>query len=152
MSILEKISFCSHKPLWILVPDVVGDAEETFKRWGEWYPIVKEYGMVAFAAQDGMGKLDVPTTADCVFVGGTTEWKLTHAHLFKGATPILHIGRVNTLGRLRWAKSIGADSVDGTGFFRGDKTQLQAMIDFIEGSDQYAFESMGIPGHRNRCG
>lgn len=126
-----------HRPLWILVPDVVGDRDKTLKMWDEWSPVVAETGnKLAFAAQDGMTENDVPPSAHCVFVGGTTDWKLENAHRFKGVAPLLHIGRVSTASRLRWAEKIGADSVDGTGFFRGGINRQHPLIDFIEGRNQ----------------
>lgn len=125
-----------HRPLWIVVPDVVGDAEETVKMWNEWYERIEPFGPLAFACQDGMNPESVPEKAFCCFIGGTTRWKLKNAHRFKGVRPWLHIGRVNTYRRLRWAEDIGADSVDGTGFFRGDKNQLAGLIKFFMGKDR----------------
>ncbi|RJR46040.1 MAG: hypothetical protein C4576_11470 [Desulfobacteraceae bacterium] len=121
-----------HRPLWIVVPDVVGDSEGTFRSWHRWHLRVAPFGPLAFACQDGMEPQDVPQTATCCFIGGSTEWKLKHAHRFKGVAPLLHIGRVSTGLRLHWAQMIGADSVDGTGFFRGNKHQLNAFMEGIE--------------------
>ena len=70
----------------------------------------------------------------CCFIGGTTKWKLKNAHKFKGIVEWLHIGRVSTLNRLRWAERIGADSVDGTGFFRDGKDgkRSRELIEYLE--------------------
>jgi len=115
-----------HLPLWAACPDVVGDAEATMKMWHIWHNFITF--PLAFVCQDGMEPQDVPEEAFCCFIGGTTKWKLENAHRFKGVRPWLHIGRVNTHKRLTWAREIGADSVDGTGFFRGSKEQLAAFI------------------------
>ena len=50
-------------------------------------------------------------------------------------TPWLHIGRVNTASRLEWSVDIGADSVDGTGWFRSSKQQTE-LIEFVTGKGQ----------------
>lgn len=129
-------SFC-HNPMFVVVPDVVGDAEATLRQWHNHHARVRSFGYkLAFACQDGMVRGDVPKDADCCFIGGTTDWKLNNAYNFKGVTPWLHIGRVNTQERIDWADSIGADSVDGTGFFRGDKKQTQALREYIERRQQ----------------
>ncbi|GAF99794.1 unnamed protein product, partial [marine sediment metagenome] len=68
-----------HKPLWIVVPDVVGDAEATFVKWHYWHRRVAPFGKLAFACQDGMEPSDVPPESYCCFIGGTTRWKLRNA-------------------------------------------------------------------------
>ena len=107
-----------HRPLWIIVPDVVGDAEATLRKWHFWSRRVAPFAPLAFAAQDGMEPSDVPPEAFCVFIGGSTKFK-GQAERFKGVSPWLHVGRVNGASRVRWAEMIGADSIDGTGFFQG---------------------------------
>ena len=125
-----------HRPLWVVVPDVVADAEATMKSWHEWNKTISDMGYrLAFVAQDGMEPQDVPSATDCVFVGGSTDWKIKNAYKFKGVAKLLHIGRVNTLGRLKWAEDIGADSCDGTGWFRGRGKQYYDMLEWFE-SDQ----------------
>ena len=91
---------------------------------------------LAFVAQDGMTPADVPNNAYAVFVGGSTDWKLKNAHIFKGSATWLHVGRVNSEERIRWAEGIGADSVDGTGFFRARDKKYNAFIEFFEGRKQ----------------
>jgi len=131
---LRKASLLKRKPLWVCVPDVVADAEETNKRWHKYHNLIEF--KKAFVAQDGHEPQDVPKEAYAVFIGGTTKWKIDNAHKFKGITQWLHVGRVNTWNRLKWAELIGADSVDGTGFFRGNRKQFQAMLDFCLGQRQ----------------
>ena len=128
-----------HHPLWAVVPDVVGDAAATMEMWHEWFPIVGAYGFnLAFVAQDGLEPKDVPKNAVACFIGGTTEWKLENAHRFKGVCSWLHVGRVNTIDRLLWAEEIGADSIDGTGWFRGSvnnpkNKQFKDLFRYLEG-------------------
>ena len=131
---LRKISLLREKPIFVCVPDVVADAEETNKRWYEYHHRIDF--KKAFVAQDGHEPNDVPKEAYAVFIGGSTDWKLNNAHKFKGTAEWLHIGRVNTEMRLRWADEIGADSVDGTGFFRGRGKQYFDFIEFFEGRRQ----------------
>jgi hypothetical protein len=133
---LKRAKLLSTSPLWVVVPDVVGDAEATLKLWHEWHKQIPF--KLAFACQDGCEPQDVPKNAECCFIGGTTDWKLSDAHKFKGVAKLLHIGRVTTGKRLRWAEDIGADSVDGSGFFRGsiNSKQAQDFIEYFEGSTQ----------------
>ena len=132
-SVLAR-STIHHAPLWVVVPDVVGDAEATMRQWHVWHDKIDF--PLAFACQDGMEPQDVPREAVCCFIGGTTDFKLNEAHRFKGIRGLLHIGRVTTLGRLQWAQRIGADSVDGTGFFRGRGKQYADFVEWFEGSNQ----------------
>jgi len=54
------------------------------------------------------------------------------------AFPRVHVGRVNT-ERLLWiAHYAGAESCDGTGWFRGDQQQLAGLLRYLEKSSQPA--------------
>lgn len=71
------------------------------------------------AVQDGMTEADVHAVADRftgIFVGGSLPWKIaTGAAWVRFAHEIgveCHIGRVGTFDRVRWARRIGADSID----------------------------------------
>lgn len=139
---LRRATLIDKPPIWVAVPDVVSNAEATLKMWHDWHHQIDF--PLAFVAQDGCEPQDVPKQAFAVFVGGSTEWKLANAHRFKGVSTWLHIGRVNTMSRLIWADQCGADSVDGTGYFRGNKAQKQALIDFVTGGKQLEF-NFGIP-------
>ncbi len=119
-------------PLWVIVPDVVADKNATLEKWNKYFPRVKEMGYkCAFAAQDGMVPSDVPEKADCVFIGGTTEWKWRNVESFCKAHENVHVGRVNSERMLWMAYDAGAKSCDGTGWFRGDKEQLAGMVQFL---------------------
>lgn len=133
VDILTIPYFIKNKPIWVAVPDVLADAEATLKLWRIWEKRIPFKR--AFVAQDGHLEQDIPKTADAVFVGGTTDWKIKNAHRFKGITPWLHIGRVSTPRRLQWAFELGADSVDGTGFFRSKRRQLD-LFEFVTGYGQ----------------
>ena len=123
-----------HKPIFVAVPDVVCDPEGTNRLWHDWSKKV-DFAK-AFVCQDGHEPQDVPKNAFCSFVGGSTDWKLKNAHKFKGVCEWLHIGRVTTLARIRFAEEIGADSVDGTGFFRGKGKQYADFVEYFMGKKQ----------------
>lgn len=104
-----------------VAPDVVGDAAATLTRSLPWLPRIRALGIpAAYVAQDGQEALPVPwRSLDVLFIGGTTEWKLgPHAQALaaearRHGKPV-HVGRVNSLKRMRWARHIGATSADGT--------------------------------------
>jgi hypothetical protein len=143
-TLLQWAAAQEQKPLWALVPDVVADKKATIERWGKYEPITKQYlpGVpLAFAVQDGMRVDDVPHGVDVVFVGGTTEWKWETAHTWCRAFPRVHIGRVNSYAHLIAASTCGAESTDGTGWFRGDKKQLQGLERFLAEQSENAGRS-----------
>ncbi len=129
----DRARLCHIKPLWSVVPDAVGDKVGTIELWGEWEAQLRPYGWpLAFAVQDGMTPSDVPATADVIFVGGSTEWKWRNVALFCAAFPRVHVGRVNSEPHLWHCHDAGAESCDGTGWFRGDRKQLAELVAYIE--------------------
>lgn len=102
-------------------PDVVGDAPETMKRALPCLEPIRRAGFrAALVAQDGLENMAVPwDDFDALFVGGTTEWKLSEpayalAAEAKARGKWAHMGRVNSFRRIRAAFTAGYDSVDGT--------------------------------------
>lgn len=107
--------------LFATAPDVVGDAAATLERSMPMLARIRELGYpAALVAQDGLEALPVPWEAfDCLFIGGTTAWKLSdHAIRLiaeaKRRGKWVHVGRVNSKRRYQWCHSHGADSADGT--------------------------------------
>lgn len=107
--------------LFATAPDVVGDAEATLARSLPHLPMIRRLGFpAAFVAQDGATIDTVPWDLfDVLFIGGTTEWKLSDAawvlvHEAQRLGKVVHVGRVNSRKRLRLAAQHGVDSVDGT--------------------------------------
>lgn len=109
---------------WLTAPDVfLEDGSEcheaTMERWNYYAPIIERHGFTpAFVCQVGCTPENMPD-AEVFFLGGTTEWKIGEpAELVskeaKRRGAWLHMGRVNSLKRLRIAASFGCDSVDGT--------------------------------------
>lgn len=118
-SLLEWARDSGQAPLWVLVPDVVADADKTIESWWRYSKEARSFGWhLAFAVQDGMTPCDVPQDADVVFVGGTTDWKWKTAKTWAKKFQRVHIGRVNELHRLWECEALGIESVDGTGWFR----------------------------------
>jgi hypothetical protein len=134
--------------LFATAPDVVGDAAATLALSGPMFGPIRALGYrVAFVAQDGLEDLAVPwDDFDALFIGGTTEWKLSEAaHELaaeaKRRGKWLHMGRVNSLRRVRIAKAMGCDSVDGTYLrFRGSvgtgEAELRGWLDDLIDSPQ----------------
>jgi len=123
---------------WVTCPDIVGDAWGTLDLFYSWSERLKADGWpVALVAQDGLEDLLIPWDRfDCLFIGGSTEWKLgPHARLLaaeaKRRGKWLHVGRVNTQGRIRYCISIGADSIDGTNWSRFSRVQIPIGLDMI---------------------
>ena len=108
---------------WVAVPDVVGSAIRTLETWGYWSPQMQEWPL-AFVCQDGQENLPIPWSGCCaIFIGGSTEWKMSkHVTAIIQTAKVfgkwIHVGRVNTPGRLEHFESLGVDSCDGTGLAR----------------------------------
>jgi hypothetical protein len=66
----------------------------------------------------------VPSGADVIFVGGTTEWKWRNLRQWTDNFPRVHVGRVNSEKLLWAAHEAGAESCDGTGWMRGGEERL----------------------------
>lgn len=134
--LLDRCRLSKYHPDWVTVPDEVSDREKTLWLWNQYERRIKMYGWrLAFVVQDGMTPNDVPESADVVFVGGTTKWKWRNVALFCATFPRVHVGRVNWVDKLEYCERVGAESCDGTGFFRGgpDSTQAKQLVDFISG-------------------
>lgn len=104
-----------------VAPDVPFDAVGTLDRSLSWLPQIRALGVpAALAVQDGQESLAMPwDVVDVLFVAGTTEWKLgRHARRLvadaKRLGKAVHMGRVNSGRRFRYAAAIGCDSADGT--------------------------------------
>jgi hypothetical protein len=123
---LRLLDRCQGQPgcLFVVAPDVVVDAKATLAAWPWWSVLIRARGLpVAFVGQDGQESLPLPDDLDAYFVGGSTRWKLSQvsADLCTEARRRgchVHVGRVNSLRRLRTAFDFGADSCDGSGYSR----------------------------------
>jgi hypothetical protein len=104
--------------LFAVVPDVVGDCHATRIRWDRYADELTGFRR-AYVLQDGQQASLVPwDETDAVFIGGSTRYKLspdarrlTTEARERGLW--VHMGRVNSLTRMRLAHQWGCDSVDG---------------------------------------
>jgi hypothetical protein len=128
VALLNRAKRETVSPRWVAVPDVVTDREATLERWRDWEPILRPYGWpLAFVVQNGMKYVDVPAAADVIFVGGDTDWKKETARYWCERFPRVHVGRVNGETDLWRYHRAGAESCDGTGWFRGRRAQLDGL-------------------------
>lgn len=124
-SMLDALEHRAHRLLFVTAPDVVADARRTLLRFAVWGPRIRARGFrVALVLQDGMTVDSIPWgDFDALFVGGGDEYKLGAevrkivAEANRRGTWV-HMGRVNSYRRLRYAYEIGCDSVDGSGWAR----------------------------------
>lgn len=122
------------KPDWIILPDVVmGGAQSLelsltylrkLRRRKAW-----RHQRFLIAVQNGM---DEPRQFERIrqrlgplvgiFIGGDTDWKLgtmpAWARLARDRGAICHVGRVNTVRRIRLCEAAGVHSFDGSGASR----------------------------------
>ena len=116
---LPRASLCR----FVAVPDVVCDARRTLEVFERWAVELKDWPR-ALVCQNGQEHLPIPWDAiAAVFIGGDTDWKMgPHAKAcIKAAIALgkwVHVGRVNTPGRLEYFEQLGADSIDGSGLAR----------------------------------
>lgn len=121
-----------------VAPDVVGDAQATLKRSVPFLPVIRALGYpAALAAQNGLENLAVPWGSfDVLFLGGDTEWKLgpgarALTAQAKARGLWVHMGRVNSMKRLEYARFIGCDSADGTYLTFGPDTNLPKLLSWL---------------------
>ena len=106
--------------LFMVAPDVVADAEATLALSLPYLPVIRSLGFnAAYVSQDGATNALPWDDFDCLFVGGTDAWKLSEpsyalAAEAKARGKWLHMGRVNSLRRMRAAAISNFDSCDGT--------------------------------------
>jgi hypothetical protein len=101
-------------PAFLVVPDVVADGAASMRQSLRWLAQLEAFGWpLYFVVQDGMTAADVVPLmpdVDGLFVGGSSRWKWATAPAW-GALCLdwgrpLHIGRVGTGKRARWAREI----------------------------------------------
>ena len=107
----------------------------TNRRWARYHGAVRNRGFrAAYVIQNGCRS--IPASAGAVFIGGDDTFKLglDAARLVRRAKAAglwVHMGRVNTLRRLRYAALIGCDSVDGTTLAWGPDRNLPSLLRWI---------------------
>lgn len=119
------LAFLARRPretcLFATAPDRFDDGPATLAVAAPMLPRIRALGYpAALVAQTGMTPEAIPwDDVDVLFVGGPNRWQHSEACLRLVEEAIargkrVHVGRVNGYARLRWARSIGASSSDGT--------------------------------------
>lgn len=123
---------------FVVAPDVVCDAAATLARSAPMLPRIRALGFpVALVAQNGLEDMEVPWGSfDALFIGGDDTWKLGPAAAALAAEARrrgkwVHMGRVNSQERLRYARHIGCDSVDGTYLAFGPDKNLPRLLGWM---------------------
>tara|TARA_B100000424_G_scaffold271682_1_gene275798 strand:- start:6155 stop:6703 length:549 start_codon:yes stop_codon:yes gene_type:complete len=113
---------------FVVIPDVVEDKDKTLEMSEYWIKMLSDYRLL-LVAQDGVSISDLEMFTKRgigIFIGGSTDWKLSMikpiSDLCRGYDVLCHVGRVNTLKRLRKCVFDGAHSFDGSGMARFVKT------------------------------
>lgn len=122
--------------LFVTAPDRVGDAYGTQVLFDKWFPRLEGKFPVAYVAQDGL-EFVLWEEIDALFIGGTTEFKLgsVSARFIREAKERgkwVHMGRVNSYERFRYARWLGCDSVDGTQFSWFRDTKLPPFLNSLK--------------------
>lgn len=151
LRMLDGIVGAPGRMVFATVPDVVGDARATAADFERWAPEVERRGLpVGLVAQDGIAELGAwlertwPRLS-AVFLGGTDAFKLgpegeAIAAAAKRRGLWLHMGRVNTERRLRYAATLACDSVDGTKWTKWRTTYLNGGLAAVQAPPQLRLE------------
>jgi hypothetical protein len=136
----ECLPHTRHGLLWVTCPDVVGNHQQTLDLFDHWGMFLHRRGLpIAFVAQDGCKCNEIPWEfIRCVFIGGTTEWKLSPQaqeiiFIARLKAMWVHVGRVNTRRRIRWCFDQDVNSIDGTSMSRFSETYLPKFLAYTAG-------------------
>lgn len=109
---------------FIVLPDIVAGGMDSLKLSLSWMDRLREFRTL-IPVQDGMSPRDVGdhvSTTRGIFVGGSTEWKLSTMEMWGRCAAEwrcwLHVGRVNSVKRVALCASAGATSFDGSSVTR----------------------------------
>ena len=108
---------------FVVIPDIVAGGMKSLDFSYSWLPRLKTLKRLLLPVQDGMDVFSVASVLHefpgvGIFLGGSTEWKLQTMYQWGVVSATInrhyHVGRVNTVRRIRLAAEAGADSFDGT--------------------------------------
>lgn len=135
---LSKLSIHARHCLFATAPDVICDAAATWERSRDVLPIIRRLGFsAALVAQNGIENAPIDWGAfDVLFIGGDDAWKDGPAtdKLIREAKrrgKWVHVGRVNSLRRMRLMRQSGCDSADGTYLAFGPDRNLPTLIRWL---------------------
>ena len=129
--------FIGRACLFAVAADVYTDHAATVARSLPMLRRIRALGLpAAFVAQDGWQESTTPWDEfDVLFVGGSTAFKFRAGrHAVAAAlkrNKRTHMGRVNSLERLRASKSIGCHSADGTYLKFGPDVNLPKLLHWL---------------------
>lgn len=148
LSMLDAIARAPRDQLkFVAAPDAVertpdgirGSWEGTLWLWRCWRPTLQARGLpAAIVLQDGATPETVPwDELSAVFVGASTRWKLSRTaellvRMARARGLWVHVGRVNTMGRLARVEAMGANSFDGGQFSRWPEKYLPQFLARLE--------------------
>ena len=131
--------------LFATAPDVPFDWHGTLRESLPVLPLLRRAGApAAIVLQDGASSSDVPwDECDALFVGGSTQWKVgpearALCREAVGRRKWVHMGRVNSERRFRYAAAIGCDSADGTYLTFGPDVNLPKLLSWTRLNDHAA--------------
>lgn len=108
---------------WVACPDIVAGGLDSLRLSLKWLPWVLSHTPYALIpVQDGMVEADLQRDLVAgrvgIFVGGSTQWKLSTmamwCRLAAENNVWCHVGRVNSMQRIKHCQMAGATSFDGT--------------------------------------
>jgi hypothetical protein len=105
---------------WCVLPDIIAGGVESLAlsmTWMDW--VLDRCPRALIAVQDGMEIRHIDHLIGDrvgVFVGGSTDWKLATLGMWGSLASRcwVHVGRVNSVRRIRMCAMAGAHSFDGT--------------------------------------
>lgn len=123
LRLLRRYEADYRRCLFVVAPDVVGDALATGRRFDDYVHALAAWPR-ALALQDGFDGC-LPTPCEAVFVGGTNRFKDSRYCLDVVAHCValgmhVHVGRVNSAKRYLAFAQAGAHTCDGSGVSRFD--------------------------------
>lgn len=140
---LERLQPYAATCLFAVAPDVMGDAVATWQRSYEPLLLIREMRYrAALVAQDGFEDMTPEWDAfDALFIGGTTEWKLSRyawdaAREARARGKWVHMGRVNSGRRITTARLMGCDSADGTYLAFGPDKNIGKLAGWLRQMEQ----------------
>lgn len=139
LKMLAHLTTCdTSKLLFVTAPDVVADSTATLARFHAYAPLLHDLELpIGFVGQDGLKIESTPwDDFDAFFIGGSTEWKMGFeatrlVREAKARGKHVHMGRVNSVQRIRYAQAIGCDSFDGTQFSMFADTYIPKFLSWI---------------------
>lgn len=148
---LEKLEKHAERCLFIVVPDMPGDAQGTLANFYHYARLLAETPFpLAYCMQDGAEYFEIPDAAQVAFLGGTDPWRRRWgASMLRRARAQgmrTHVGRVNSKRRMQALRVTECDSADGTHLsFNGVLGGLREVNGWLNAvNDNVLFEPVDI--------